>query len=188
MTDTDGRTAAITAAIDQFSATIRDHMPRIINGAGEVLNRTGDPGSAAASLVVHYATLDPTAIAAVAAAAVVELAERNAARRRWQRWLPGRHWFGWLHAPGPFRQLDTDTPGHVRWTATTPDESSRMAYAALRIAKVRAQTCTGVTARWCPRHGTCTCGDDNLVSPWCLLHRTGSYHAEGVTGPFEGWR
>lgn len=38
------------------------------------------------------------------------------------------------------------------------------------------ESCTGLTARWCPIHGDCVCDDmDDLA---CPLHRTDSDHAE----------
>lgn len=49
------------------------------------------------------------------------------------------------------------------------------------------EPCTGVTARFCPRHGTCTCpGTDvgyparpgPMDSPRCPLHAPDSVHAE----------
>lgn len=41
--------------------------------------------------------------------------------------------------------------------------------------------CTGLTARWCPRHGDCACPDDSpgergLSAPGCPLHGHGSDH------------
>jgi hypothetical protein len=52
----------------------------------------------------------------------------------------------------------------------------------------RGDSCTGVTARWCPAHGDCTCSDDSiperhvtatLDDPQCPLHKPGSDHGEG---------
>lgn len=40
--------------------------------------------------------------------------------------------------------------------------------------------CTGVAARWCPLHGTCTCADrEDLNDETCPLHATESGHPEG---------
>ncbi len=56
-----------------------------------------------------------------------------------------------------------------------------------RIANLRAEadrlestTCTGLSAQWCPIHGTCRCPDreDAMNSPECPLHSTTSSHAE----------
>lgn len=45
--------------------------------------------------------------------------------------------------------------------------------------------CTGLSARWCPIHGDCTCEADDwskdLDSPTCPLHSSASTHAEGAT-------
>ena len=42
-----------------------------------------------------------------------------------------------------------------------------------------AARCTGLTARWCPVHGDCTCPQDSdLDSPDCPLHAPLSSHAE----------
>lgn len=51
--------------------------------------------------------------------------------------------------------------------------------------------CTGLTARWCPIHGNCTCGDEPKDLGWheeldhpantCPLHRAESDHAESET-------
>lgn len=40
--------------------------------------------------------------------------------------------------------------------------------------------CTGITARWCPIHGTCTCADseNDMNDPACPLHRTDSLHGD----------
>lgn len=45
--------------------------------------------------------------------------------------------------------------------------------------------CTGLTARWCPRCGDCSCGPypAELNSERCPLHRHGSDHAEDPTTP-----
>lgn len=40
--------------------------------------------------------------------------------------------------------------------------------------------CTGLTARWCPLHGSCACaygGENDLDDPDCPLHGTESEHA-----------
>lgn len=48
--------------------------------------------------------------------------------------------------------------------------------------------CTGLTARWCPIHGDCTCdrddyGSGDMNDPTCPLHRTSSTHAERDAQP-----
>ncbi len=184
MTEPDSRPAdgrvRVQAAVDQVSASMRDHLPRLVNVTIERLAAGKDTDHTRAGMLLYYATQNREAVAALAAAALVRLAEQEMARRRRRRWLPGRHWFGWLHGPGPFRPLRT--PGRVTWTSATPRKAAAMARAALTIARKRA-ACTSVTARWCLRCGTCSCGDDNLNNPWCRLHRTDSNHAEGNTGP-----
>lgn len=45
--------------------------------------------------------------------------------------------------------------------------------------------CTGLSARWCPDHGSCTCPRGEYVDlsdPQCPLHGPSSAHAEGETG------
>lgn len=44
-------------------------------------------------------------------------------------------------------------------------------------------TCTGVSARWCPNHGTCTCPPypADLDSETCPLHAETSLHAEDAS-------
>lgn len=37
--------------------------------------------------------------------------------------------------------------------------------------------CTGLTARWCPIHGDCTCHGDELDDSLCALHSPASEHA-----------
>lgn len=47
-----------------------------------------------------------------------------------------------------------------------------------------AMGCTGLTARWCPVHGACSCPrDGDLDSPSCPLHAPGSDHAEPRPAP-----
>lgn len=46
------------------------------------------------------------------------------------------------------------------------------------------RNCTGLTARWCPVHGDCSCPDAgdgrcDFESGSCPLHRTGSTHPDG---------
>lgn len=45
--------------------------------------------------------------------------------------------------------------------------------------------CTGLTARWCPRCGTCACQPDpaEMSSPLCPLHAATSQHAEAGVAP-----
>lgn len=45
--------------------------------------------------------------------------------------------------------------------------------------------CTGVSARWCPVHGDCTCAEEHedLNEPDCPLHGTASNHAEAPPDP-----
>lgn len=53
--------------------------------------------------------------------------------------------------------------------------------------RLEASTCTGISAQWCPVHGTCRCGDNlgllgrgaTLDDPNCPLHSPSSSHAEG---------
>ncbi|MCA1833013.1 MAG: hypothetical protein ABR520_11125 [Mycobacteriales bacterium] len=58
----------------------------------------------------------------------------------------------------------------------------------------RRPICNGLTARWCPRCGDCSCGEGEAVElndPGCPLHAPGSKHAEppdeigGVVGAYE---
>ncbi len=69
-------------------------------------------------------------------------------------------------------------PGWPPKEATQPPETSG------------SRACTGLTARWCPIHGTCTCpnpaddddfGPSDLNSPDCPLHSSESSHAEPET-------
>jgi hypothetical protein len=49
-----------------------------------------------------------------------------------------------------------------------------------------APACTGLSARWCPVHGDCTCPPDDsedLAAHGCPLHSAGSDHAEVVAPP-----
>lgn len=32
------------------------------------------------------------------------------------------------------------------------------------------EPCTGITARWCAQHGTCTCPDGRMDMPACPVH------------------
>ncbi len=38
--------------------------------------------------------------------------------------------------------------------------------------------CTGITARWCPVHGVCSCPDDSMDSDSCELHSVKSTHGD----------
>jgi len=70
---------------------------------------------------------------------------------------------------GACTQLQAEHSGHIvrRLQQATPE-------------------CTGVSARWCPVHGDCTCepgGDADLDEPDCPLHGTASDHAEAPPDP-----
>lgn len=66
----------------------------------------------------------------------------------------------------------------------TPDDATlgdlRKQVAALAEDAVAAPECTGLTAQWCPVHGTCMCDRESDSWDWlgCPLHRQGSTHAE----------
>lgn len=71
-------------------------------------------------------------------------------------------------------------------------EQSRAEGAAAERARVRAEQhptaeaaiCTGISARWCPVHGDCTCPDESdLCEEWCPLHGLASSHAEEAETP-----
>ncbi len=42
----------------------------------------------------------------------------------------------------------------------------------------RRYDCTGVAARWCPIHGDCECGEEDMDQAHCPLHSPTSTHAE----------
>lgn len=48
------------------------------------------------------------------------------------------------------------------------------------LAEAEASDCTGLSARWCPVHGRCTCTSDvadlDMNDPTCPLHATASAH------------
>jgi hypothetical protein len=56
----------------------------------------------------------------------------------------------------------------------TPDELRRLADV------IESQHCTGLSAEWCPIHGTCRCPErTEAMDSWdCPLHAPGSSHAE----------
>lgn len=136
---------------------IRDKMPGQEALAAVLLaQHPTDRDHALALLTLHYANQNPAAVRALAAAAMIRLAEVDPLiRRPWwnRRWRPGHRW---LRRPPP------------------------VAPAILRIGP-----CTGVSAGWCPNHGTCSCPDPvdpaqpkDLNHPKCPLHRAESTHAE----------
>ena len=45
--------------------------------------------------------------------------------------------------------------------------------------RIESQHCTGLSARWCPLHGDCSCPEpeDSLDDPSCPLHDWKSSHA-----------
>jgi len=55
-----------------------------------------------------------------------------------------------------------------------------------RADEIESRLCTGISARWCPTHGDCSCptNDDGEVyemDDWnCPLHAPESNHAEGA--------
>lgn len=52
-----------------------------------------------------------------------------------------------------------------------------------------ATECTGMTARWCPLCGTCSCDeiDADMSDPGCLLHAPNSRHAEELRSREDAW-
>lgn len=48
------------------------------------------------------------------------------------------------------------------------------------VTRVEAPDCTGLSAQWCPNHGTCACPDreEAMDDPKCPLHSRTSSHAE----------
>lgn len=48
--------------------------------------------------------------------------------------------------------------------------------------RIESEGCTGVSAQWCPIHGTCSCVDreDAMDDNECPLHRRSSSHAAGA--------
>ena len=79
---------------------------------------------------------------------------------------------------------------HRAWLDT--GTMQRMAILALVDFTRRAQSappeCEGLTARWCPRCGTCSCEQDgDLNDPACPLHAPSSQHAEAAPpSPVDG--
>lgn len=64
------------------------------------------------------------------------------------------------------------------------DATERARLRALCEAATPGPECTGISARWCPRCGDCTCpGDpdrgDPMDDPRCPLHASSSPHGEG---------
>jgi hypothetical protein len=54
--------------------------------------------------------------------------------------------------------------------------------------RIESQHCTGVAARWCPVHGTCSCkrGERaDLNDARCPLHASTSSHAEAELAEFD---
>jgi hypothetical protein len=58
------------------------------------------------------------------------------------------------------------------------------ALALINVGRPPVVRCTGLTAQWCPVHGSCRCPDREqaMDDSDCPLHRLGSRHAEGLTG------
>jgi hypothetical protein len=87
--------------------------------------------------------------------------------------------------PGPeqgyvrLANYGTDTVGRQRTVSAV-----NAALAAISVARPPVVRCTGMTAQWCPIHGTCRCPDREhaMDDPGCPLHGPGSGHAEGLTG------
>lgn len=66
-----------TAATDQLSAVARDNMPVLIDTARGFLSDMGDRDCALAALTLHFQTQAPSGVAAIAADAVLRLAEET---------------------------------------------------------------------------------------------------------------
>lgn len=73
----------------------------------------------------------------------------------------------------------------LTWLQRALDQVANEEAAALGESTPEPEVCTGVTARWCPIHGDCTCpeigspddpGDRSHDSDGCPLHDMGSPH------------
>jgi hypothetical protein len=66
--------------------------------------------------------------------------------------------------------------GEVMDQSRSPTELRRLADA------VESQECTGVAARWCPVHGTCSCPANvpEMTDERCPLHSPASSHAAAI--------
>jgi hypothetical protein len=76
-----------------------------------------------------------------------------------------------------------------RQLTTTRQTQLAALLAAVAAAQGTERTCTGLSAQWCPVHGTCTCPDQwpipgttqmsgPMVGQSCPLHSPTSLHAE----------
>jgi hypothetical protein len=83
----------------------------------------------------------------------------------------------------PMSAEEDNDERRARWGISprllTPSEFwERQAAHAAKEAFVDAVTCTGISAGWCPIHGTCTCVDRNMDdADDCPLHGLTSNHA-----------